>query len=738
MSLNLGELHAIIDADDRGFHRTIGRVNDSLGDTSKRMQVIAKMSMFATMATGAAGAASAIGPLLGLVSTLATATAGLGVAIPAFAGGGAAAIGTLTLAFQGLGDAIAGDEDALEELTGPAREFVGVVEDLKPAWEGVLDAVQATFFEHLATIFDRVAGNVLPHLESGLVHVADGLSEVAAAALDAADLPEVLKGLDAVMEGTGDGLSAMAEGVSGWARGLGILMGEGAPLLERAGIAAANLGEKFGDWVAQAAETGKLQDLIESMLDTFQTLGSIVANVGSILGSVLSAANETGGGLLGTIETLTGRLAEFLASTEGQEGLSTFFAALAAVADAVIPIVLSLAETFGTVLAPKIAEIAENIGPSLAVVADNIGEALSRIDVGTVASALGEFLEVASLILIPLAELLGFLLELSPVLLPIAGIVLAIVGALKAYQAVILIATIAQWAWNAALYANPIVWIIAAVIALIAIIVLLVVYWDEVVAALKVAWDWLIAQFVNGKDMIVTAIEWIVDTFVGMRDQAVAAITDFLTKFNDWVDGVLDAIQGMGGIPGKIAGWIQDAKDNAIDRFQSMIEWIKDVPGKVMDALGDLGSLLKNAGKDIIQGLLDGIQDKFGEVQDMLGELTSKLPDWKGPEQVDRKILGPAGEMVIGGFVDGLERAIPSVQRALSGLTSDIGLQVDGAAAPSPTGPTFVVDVGDINLNQAVQVELDGQVLDARIVGTVNRQARQQRRAVMAGTGGNL
>lgn len=39
--------------------------------------------------------------------------------------------------------------------------------------------------------------------------------------------------------------------------------------------------------------------------------------------------------------------------------------------------------------------------------------------------------------------------------------------------------------------------------------------------------------------------------------------------------------------------------------------------------------------------------------------------------------------MVIGGFVDGLERAIPTVQRALSALTTDIGLQVDGSAAPS-------------------------------------------------------
>lgn len=49
----------------------------------------------------------------------------------------------------------------------------------------------------------------------------------------------------------------------------------------------------------------------------------------------------------------------------------------------------------------------------------------------------------------------------------------------------------ATWAWTAALWANPIVWIIGAVLALVAGIVLLIVYWKEITAWFKGSPQWL-------------------------------------------------------------------------------------------------------------------------------------------------------------------------------------------------------------------------------------------------------
>ena len=56
------------------------------------------------------------------------------------------------------------------------------------------------------------------------------------------------------------------------------------------------------------------------------------------------------------------------------------------------------------------------------------------------------------------------------------GIMFVLSGAMKAV-------TLATWLFNAALWANPITWIVAAVIALIAVVGALIYYWDDVTAA---------------------------------------------------------------------------------------------------------------------------------------------------------------------------------------------------------------------------------------------------------------
>lgn len=689
MALNLGELNAVIDADDRGFHRTINRVHDKLDGTGKRMGVLSgllgglgKATAFSAMATGIAGAASAIGPLLSMVSTLGVAVAGLGLAIPAFAASGAAVIGTLTLAFQGMGDAIAGDEEALEKLPKPAREFAKAVSGLSDEWEHLQKKVQGKFFEGLSDIFSQTAKKVLPVLEDGLVGVADGLSEIAAAALDAADSPQFLVGMREVLASTSTALKTAAEGVGGFVRGFGILFSEFAPLIERVGLAVANLGQRFEEWITKAQETGRLQDIIQTMLDTLSTLGGIVVNVGSVLGSVFAAASETGGGLLGTIEDLTGKLSDFFKSAKGSEALNSFFTALSEVGAAVVPIVLALAEAFGNDLAPHIATIATEVGPSLRDLVEALGDAIGKIDVKTLAEGLVDVLDAVIPLIGPLGDFLGWITSIN-------GLVPAIVIALGLW-------TVAQWALNAAMYANPIVWIIAAIIALIAIIVLLIANWDKVVAAVQVMQEKLVEIWGIIFDSIKAHVDRIVEVvsefgkFPGrvwawlwsMKDRAIEAFQAFVSGVNAKVDAILSAIQGMGGIPGKVAGFIQSAKDSAISKFTSLVDWVKGLPGRIKDALGNLGSLLKNAGRDLIDGLLDGIQSAFGKVQDKLSELTGMLPDWKGPESTDKKLLVKPGQWIIGGLIEGLDSMIPQVEKTLSGLTTDIGLSVDGAAAP--------------------------------------------------------
>lgn len=644
----------------------------------------------AGIASAAAGAASAIGPLIGLVGVLAVAVGTLAAAVPAFAVAGAVSIAALTIGFSNMGDAIKGDEEALEKLAPAAREVVGVLKGLKGAWESATKSIQQRLFRGLADDISAVAGAWIPLLDRGLGKVADGFNSVATAAAKALLQTEVMQAFKDVTSATKAGLESFASGLDGWLRGIGILISAFSPLLAEAGANAGALGDKFAGFMDRMEASGQLADFITQMKDTFSQLGDIAQNVGSILFNVFAATAESGGGLLGAIESITGKFADFLNSAEGGDALTSFFDSLRDVGEAVAPIILELAAAFGEDLAPHIAEIAKEVGPSLRDLVRELGDAIGEIDVKTLADGFASVLDSVSPLIEPLGNFIGKVSEID-------GLVPAIVIALGLW-------TVAQWALNAAMYANPIVWIIALIIALIAAIVLIVIHWDEVVAAIKDRWQLMVDVWTAGKELVSSI--WAAlfdfvkarlnDFFAGvqrfgelpskiaawlsdMKDRAIAKFQEFASGVNDKVNLVLGFIQGLGGIPGKVAGFIQSAKDAAIAKFVSLVDWAKGLPGRILSAIGDLGSLLKGVGGDIIDGLLDGIQDGFGAVQDKLGELTSMLPDWKGPAAVDRVLLRGPAELIMSGFAESLTAGIPGVRKALEGVTSEIGLDVSGS-----------------------------------------------------------
>lgn len=106
--------------------------------------------------------------------------------------------------------------------------------------------------------------------------------------------------------------------------------------------------------------------------------------------------------------------------------------------------------------------------------------------------------------------------------------------------------------------------------------------------------------------------------------------------------------------------------------ISNAVSLVKTLPQKILSALGNLGSLLVNAGKSVIGGFVDGVSSMFSKVKNKLSELTSWLPDWKGPAQTDATILKKSGQLVIGGFIDGLESSYGKVRSSLGTLTSDL------------------------------------------------------------------
>lgn len=168
---------------------------------------------------------------------------------------------------------------------------------------------------------------------------------------------------------------------------------------------------------------------------------------------------------------------------------------------------------------------------------------------------------------------------MKPLLFTLAGIAAAILlikagmmawsAALAVWTAAKAIATAAQWLWNAAMAANPVTWIILAIIALIAIVVLLVMKWDWVKAKLLILWDKIKAGLAAGW-------QW-------MKKNVFQPIGDFFTKkipgwaeqgiqwLKDKWDGLVDFVTGL---PEKMHKASRGMFNGIMDSFKSAVNWL--------------------------------------------------------------------------------------------------------------------------------------------------------------------
>lgn len=148
----------------------------------------------------------------------------------------------------------------------------------------------------------------------------------------------------------------------------------------------------------------------------------------------------------------------------------------------------------------------------------------------------------------------------------IAGKILAVVlgmltAAFTVFKAVMIIV-------NAVMYANPIVWVIAMVIALIAAIALLIIYWEDVVNWMKKAID--------------SVMNWIAKATNAVYGWAASA-------WNAGKSFVMSLWNGMISVWESFKNWVIEAWDSIIEAITSSINWVSNAVG-----LGDTFDVNRN------------------------------------------------------------------------------------------------------------------------------------------------
>lgn len=570
---------------------------------------------------------SVLPALAGLAAGLAQAS-GAALILPGVLMAGAAAMGVLKIATSGFGDAMKALDDpakfaeAIAKLAPAAQDTARAVQGLKPQLDSLKATVQERFFTGFAEEVRVLGRTYLPILEEKFGSIAGRMNAMARVAADVLAKPDNVDRVNKVLANTDGLFGELRYSVGRVTSGFLALGSVGSEYLPALGAGISEVTRQFMNWANAAAESGRLNEIIDGGIAALKTLGQIAGNVGSILGGIWNAANLNGGTLLDRISEITARISGVVNSVEGQEAIGTFFSTLSTLAG-------YLGEAL-TTIAPVLPSIAAAFG----VLATTTG---------------GLLLQALQLVAPYLDDIAGLLTVMAPVLVPLAAGILVVTKAITAWKA-------AQELLNIAMRMNPLGLVVTAI--------------GLLVAALVYAWN-------NSETFrnIVTAV-W-------------ETVSGAITRAVDWIKG---AIGWFGELPGLVGGWFGRTKDAAIEKFNGLVEWIKRVPGMILSAVGDLGSLLLNVGRDLLTGLWNGITGAAGWLKSKIGGFFGDLlPGWVknmlgigSPSKVFRDEVGHW-------IPEGVARGI----QANSGSAIDAARQMANATVAASIPPvTSLTNVG--------------------------------------------
>jgi TP901 family phage tail tape measure protein len=241
--------------------------------------------------------------------------------------------------------------------------------------------------------------------------------------------------------------------------------------------------------------------------------------------------------------------------------------------------------------------------------------------------------------------------------------------------------------------------VIAIIAALAALAIIFYKKWDDILAAFKGDWNKL-KTFLEKALLVMAAylITWILNTIDGvtgmMRKIKVGFIRDWnaVIAFFRRVPGMaMSAVRSLGGM---MTGFFNSvgvkARQAVVSKFNAMIAFFKTIPGKIKGAFGNPGGILSAIGRQIVQGLINGVRGMIGSLRDQFSQITGMIPDWKGPEAVDKKLLYNAGRLTMQGYGEGLDEMLPGIRAKLRGFTTEVPRLVNPIARPVVLGNSAV------------------------------------------------
>lgn len=174
--------------------------------------------------------------------------------------------------------------------------------------------------------------------------------------------------------------------------------------------------------------------------------------------------------------------------------------------------------------------------------------------------------------------------------------------------------------------------------------------WDNIVKFFRGALDTIVQLFLNW-----TVLGWIIknwNNIVEFFQTAWQRITGF---FRDALDGIVRTVS---------------------TGISNVINFFRDLPGKILNAIGNLGKSLYSLGQDMIQGLLDGAGSLLKDVGSFF---LNMLPSWiRDPFKKALGIASPSkvfkefGKNIIDGLLGGIREELTPIQQTMKDVRDKV------------------------------------------------------------------
>ena len=269
--------------------------------------------------------------------------------------------------------------EALAKLSPNARGFVTAIQGLSAQWTDLRLSVQDNLFAGMGDSITRLATVQLPTLRTGLSGIAAEINGGVRSAFATLSTSAAQMDFSTTL-GNARGLFAgLAQAAAPLTRVWIDISTVGSQYLPRMGQAIASVSQRFAGMVANARQTGRLNELINNGITALQSFGRIAGNIGGTIAGVFRAATASSGGLLGNIERVTGAMRQWTQSAQGQEALRSFFTATSAALAAVVPLALQFAQIFGTTIAPAISSFIQSAAPGFSAFLSGVQQGLAGL-----------------------------------------------------------------------------------------------------------------------------------------------------------------------------------------------------------------------------------------------------------------------------------------------------------------------------------------------------------------------